>query len=273
MSSGGRIGAVVAGVLKTPVSWALWGGALLVGTLVPDSYIPLVAGGALGAQGLIAAAALRDPEFLRRTLRTHRVDRARRLLQRAREDTAALDTPTRERIEAILGAYESVCREAGAKETPRYARAPLAATVAQMGPLAERAARLAVRRAELARCLETVNPSELRGQAASLRVRRERAADPVLASQLEQALRSKEEETASYEAMTLTRNRIDGQLEAVECAFAALKARVLRFKSEDRTEWQAVGDHLHAEVATLTAQMDALDGSVREVLALRGSAG
>lgn len=258
---------MAAEVMKTPVSWGVWLSGLMAGVAL-EQVLPLM-GVAAGAQMLLVARAMNNPETVSRALRTQRIEEARQMLQCVQEDAARIDGATRERIQRILSAYEVICRESAARDVPRYAHAPLNETVAQMGHLATRAFELATRRGELAAGLEGISRSELAGQQASLRIRGERADDPMLKTQIEQSLRFKEEEIIACDAIQLAIRRIDGQLESVECAFAALKARVLRFKSDEKIECAAAGEELHEEIDTLTGQIDVLDQSVGEALALR----
>ncbi len=200
---------------------------------------------------------------------------ARRRLARLQDDVARLDDVTRARIGRICALDAAVRQHASAPDVPGFARRALAEAIREMEPLARKAADLACRRGDLAVLLENVNPGALRRELSTLRVRREQAAltDLVLQAQLDHALRFKNEESAAYQAIEQTLRRVDGQLESVECAFAAFKARVLRLKAGDEGAWSGtLGESLETDVETLSRQMDALDGSVNEVLAV-GSAG
>lgn len=194
-----------------------------------------------------------------------RAARVRRRLTQLRD---RLESGTRVRLDDVLIAFEDVCRDAFAGDLPEYAREAMGLTIDHLCGIAERTIDLADRRAELNSYLFGMNLNELRGQQASLRVRGEAADDPIVRDQLADALRFKTEEIAAYEAITLARTRIDGQLESVACAFAALRARLRRLKSDEKTEWTIAGRTLESEIGSLTGQMDALDRSVREVLAL-----
>lgn len=198
---------------------------------------------------------------------------ARRRLARLQDDVARLDDTTRARIERIRALEAAVRQHARAPDMPGFARRALAEAVCEMEPLALRAADLACRRGDLASLLENVNTGMLRRELSTLRVRREQAAsDPMLQAQLDQALRFKNEERCAYQAIEQTLRRVDGQLESIECAFAAFKARVLRFKAGDGAggAWgDTLGQSLETDIEILSRQMDALDGSVNEVLALR----
>lgn len=204
---------------------------------------------------------------------------ARRRLARVQDDAGNVDDATRARVGRIQRLHDEVEALVGAPDVPGYVRQTLADAARDMEPLAAQAANLAARRAALAASLEHVSLPALRREQTALRVRRDHAAtsDPALHAQLDQTLRFKTEEIEAYEAIAQTLRRVDGQLESVESAFAAFKARVLRFKSEGEAgEWaRAAGDDLRAgrDLSALSRQMDALDGSVREVLALRAGSG
>lgn len=196
---------------------------------------------------------------------------ARRRLAQLQDDVARLDDVSRARIGRIRALDAAVRQHAGAPDVPGFARRALAEAIQEMEPLALKAADLASRRGDLAALLENVNSGVLRRELSALRARREQAAltDPVLQAQLDHALRFKNEERAAYQAIEQTLRRVDGQLESVECAFAAFKARVLRLKAGDAAggAWSEVfGPGLEPDIETLSRQMDALDGSVHEVL-------
>ncbi len=201
---------------------------------------------------------------------------AHRRLAQLQDDVARLDDVTRARIGRIRVLDAAVRQHASAPDMPGFASGALAEAIREMEPLALRAADLACRRGDLAALLENVNAGTLRREISALRMRREQAGgDPLLQAQLDQALRFKNEERAAYQTIEQTLRRVDGQLESVECAFAAFKARVLRLKAGDADggAWsEAFGESLETDVETLSRQMDALDGSVDEVLAV-GRAG
>lgn len=254
---------ILRGVLARPAFWAVAAagtvGAVLAPTLAGDV---VMVGVAAWGEWAVVRAVRRDPGGIRV------------LLGRVREDAAHVDAVTRARVDGILCAYDAICRDAASKTVPRYARGPLAATVTHLEGLARRAALLATRRAELAQLLEGVHLSALRGRRASLQARSVRSAhdDPVLHQQLVQALRFKGEETKAYEAIEQTVRRIDGELESLECAFAAVKARLCRLKSgHGSTDWALAGEQMEREVAAVTIPMDSLDDALVEVLALRRS--
>lgn len=262
-----EVRAVVGEVLRTPPPWVLGVGAWL--TFMAVDEVLLADAAAVVTPGAVLLFALCNPKVRRGALRARTEREAERLLGPLRDDVSRLDASTRARLDAILRAYVAVCREGGADDVPRYAQAPLTATQTQMRRLVEQAAELAAHRAQLGAYVGSVSFPTLRGQQALLRVRHDRASDPVLRTQLEQSLRFKNEEADAYEAITVALGRVDGQLESIECAFAALQARLLRFKSDERTEWKQADQALHEEMSRLSAQVDALDQSVREVLLLR----
>jgi hypothetical protein len=271
--SGGRqrrVRAVVAQMFRTPFPWAVGAGAWLFGVAF-DQFLPAV-GAALAIQGGTILVALRDPDFLRVALRAQSENDARHLLQRLREDAPQNGAAVRDRLDAIFGAYLAISHECASGDVPRYARGPLAATLAQMEGLAEQAAELAGRRGELSVFIEGINRSDLYGQHAALKARHERAEDPVLKAQLAQSLHFKKEEVDAYDLIHLAIARVDGQLESIECAFAALKARIFRFKSDEKTEWSVAGEQLREEISTVSVQIDTLNDSLREALALRRGA-
>lgn len=202
-----------------------------------------------------------------------------RALRAVRDDHARVDAPTRARIDAILAAYEGFrCEIAETREEgiPVYARSPLLETARRMDSLALRAAELALRRSDIAHALEGVNLSEVRHRQARLRMRAERPEareDALIAGQIAQSLAFTESEAEAYEAMQRAMRRIDGQLETLECAFAAMKARLLRLKTDGHASWESGGESLVEEAAAVSRQMDSLDEAVNETVALLGRGG
>ena len=202
-----------------------------------------------------------------------------RVLRGIRDDCARVDAPTRARIDAILMSYEDFRREiihSSDDEIPAYAHAPLLETARRMDALGMRAADLALRRSEIARALEGVNLSEIRHRQARLRMRAdstEAREDALIAGQIGESLAFTESEIQAYEAMQRALRRMDGQLETLECAFAAMKARLLRLKTDKHARWESEGETLREEAAAVSRQMDALDDAVSEVALAAASAG
>jgi hypothetical protein len=268
--TGEVLAAVAADTLRRPPAVLPWAAAGLVWLIAPHLAPAVVAAALLGNLALIVGA-LRRPDALRDALRGRRAARARGRLRDLFEDAARIDATTRARLETVINAFDAVNAAAGSggggDDIPAYVRASLADTVTRMVQIAERTAALVESRAEMCRRMDSVSPSQAAAHRASLRGRRDGAADPDLRMQLDLSLRFKDEEIASYAAIERAIRRIDGQIETVVCAFAALQARVLQWKGDDPLEWPAVDADLRDEIGALSAQMDALDASVQEVLA------
>ena len=282
-SRGRRLWATAVAAFSAPPALALWGGALGLITFFDDSMVSpaLVGAGAGLVQAGLFAHAWRSPRFTRGVLGLLHVREVRRRLQQVTEDVARLDGRTRERAAAVLADFDAIQAAGKSKNLPGYARVLVDEVFRELVPLAARTGDLAKRRGELMTLLDGVNRPALFGQQAQLRTRLDQARrhdDSVEAAQLEQALRFKTDEADAYAAIEQAVRRIDGQLENVVCAFAALKARVLRLQSEDpqaaAPTAEATGAALHDELETVRRQMDVLDKSAREALTLRcGSTG
>src|SRR5262249_18783670 len=94
----------------------------------------------------------------------------------------------------------------------------------------------------------------------------EATTDPVTKSQYEQALKAREAELQTYQAISQATGRIDSQLENVEATFASWKAKVIRIKTADVASAASVSQGLYQELGALSSEIDLLDNSVKEAL-------
>nr|CAA9270948.1 hypothetical protein AVDCRST_MAG63-2927 [uncultured Armatimonadetes bacterium] len=262
--------------LATPLSRAVWIGSGLLWLALDQSGLSTAASAvcaaasALVVQTAAIAVMAQSPDFLREARRTFRQGEARRLLQQVARDDH-VDAATVQRLNRIVSDYETAHSQSVAGDVPRYARGAMGEAVARMSELVERAFDLTRHRGKLTAYLAGVNRPDLYGQQASLRLRLRQAQDEVLRGQIEQSLRFKDTEIRAYDGIQGVVARIDGQLESLECAFAALKARILHFKLADKAEWhEELGTAMDDDLRALTSQIDVLDASVREALTLRG---
>ena len=90
--------------------------------------------------------------------------------------------------------------------------------------------------------------------------------DPERKPEIEASLEAKKREIDDYRAIEQSSQRILEQLDAVECPFAGLRARLVRIKSTDITEWVAANEDLKTELGGLNTAVDTLELSINEAL-------
>ena len=262
LSTTQRLLLVAKSVLTSPVSLALWalGGALcLFGQwwgLLPAAIV---------SGGLIARA-LSDDDHLRRIFSQRYEREDRESEKRLEEYLERMDFETRQRIRYILQIRKEMAREARSPDVESYARKDLDRIASQLNPLVEQAVKLGERKQQLLKYLQNVDERSLKRYTSGLQQKIEACADPVEREQLQQALRAREAEAASYSAINQAARRIDSQLENVEATFASWKAKIIRIKTADVASAASVSESLFTELTDLSRQIDVLDSSVNEAL-------
>jgi hypothetical protein len=252
-------------VLLSPASIALWVIALIVAWLMRGSAIPL--GIALLAQIALLYSRLHDEAFLRR-LFSERYQREEALTEQQIEALLErMDFETRQRIRYILQLQKEIAREARADDVEGFVQKDLERISAQLLPLVQRAVQVATRKQQLTRYLNHVDERALKSLCANLQQKIQATADPVTKSQYEQALRRREAELQTYQAISQASRRIDSQLENVEATFASWKAKMIRIKTVDVASATAVSQGFYQELESLNSEIDLLDTSVSEALA------
>jgi hypothetical protein len=255
---------VVKDVLTSPLSMAIWaaGG---VASYWLSSIIPL--GLAAIAQVGLIYNNLNNEGRLRR-LFEERQEREQALSDQQIETLLEqMDFETRQRIRYIAQLQKEIVREARGEDVEDYARKDLDRIVGNLNPLVQRAVRLAMRKQQLTKYLHNVDERALKNYANTLKQRIESTTDPVSKSQYEQALRAREAELQTYQAIAQAAGRIDSQLENVEATFASWKAKVIRIKTADVASAASVSQGLYQELELLTSDIDVLDKSVSQALA------
>ncbi len=260
-------------VLASPVSLALWA----VGGVI--SYYLVTRGGHLNVVTLspvfLAAAVqigllytkLHDEEYLRRLFQNRQQKEENLSEAQVESLLEQMDFETRQRIRYILQLQKEVAREARGNDVASFARGDLERVAAQLAPLVQRAVRIAIRKQQLSKYLHNIDEKALTTYCSNLRQKIASTTDSVTKSQYEQALKSREAELQTYQAITQAADRIDSQLENVEATFASWKAKVIRIKTADVASAASVSEGLHQELDDLTSEIDLLDTSVSEALA------
>lgn len=184
------------------------------------------------------------------------------------EELQHLDVESRLRMRTILQLYKDLYGDVDDPDLQDYTISTFRTSVAQIGSLTERALRLARKKRDLQRYLDRNDETQLLNYLQDLQARTESTTDPVIQSQYEQAMSLKKRELEDYRAIATTVRRIDGQLENVECAFAGLRARVVRLKAADVTQWDVASEQLKGELESLSSVVEMLEQSVNEALSI-----
>jgi hypothetical protein len=263
-STGEKFWYVVKDTLLSPFSWAIWavGGVVSYGI---TSLIPLIFAG-LAQCGLIYNN-LQNEEYLRK-LFVERQEREETYTDQQVESLLEqMDFETRQRIRYILQLQKEISREARADDVESYTRKDLDRMASSLAPIVQRAIRLALRKQQLSKYLQNVDDRALKNYCSNLEQRIAKTDDPVAKAQYEQALRARQTELQTYQAIAQASGRIDSQLENVEATFASWKAKVIRIKTADLASAASASEGLYSELETLSSNIDILDKSVSQALA------
>lgn len=264
-SPSGKLRFVCLKILRGPESWGIWVAAGLAAGLLASGW-PLAV--ALAGQAAVFLWRLRDDRFLRTALGEWTERQEARAEEGIRALLDEMDAETRQRVQVALKIRQEIAREARADDVPSYARADLQNLAHALLPLVDRVARIARRLRQLQAHLSQVDERELVRYCESLRRRIEATTDPVTRAQYEEALHSREAELQTYRSIAQASARIASQLENLEAALASWRAKVVRVKVLDDAASVDLGAGLQSEVARLSGDIDLVDRSVSEALAL-----
>lgn len=270
LSTSERFWYVARKVLTSPFSLTLWAVGGVVSFYLAFHtglwWLPLLLTGA-GQVGLLYRR-LHDEEYLRRLFAARQEREETLTEQQAEALLEKMDFETRQRIRYILQLQKEIAREARADDVEPYSRRELEMIVARLSPLVQSAVRHATRKQQLTKYLHNVDDRALKNYCNNLRQRIESTTDSVAKAQYEQALRAREAELQTYQVIAQAAARIDSQLENIEATFASGKAKVIRIKTADVASAASVSERLYQELDALTAEIDLLDNSVNEALAV-----
>lgn len=211
---------------------------------------------------------VRNPLLIRQNAREQlRRDLSRRI-EWLEDSIQSLDVESRLRMRAVMRLYKDLLSDIEDPDLKDYTLSTLRASVAQIGSLTERALRLAKKRKDLQQYLDRTDQKVMEDYIKDLNSRIKSVNDPINKNQFEQALVLKKRELDDYQAIATTVSRIDGQLENVECAFSSLRARIVRLKAADITQWDAAGQQLKSDLETLSSVVETLEQSVNEALSI-----
>jgi hypothetical protein len=257
---------VVKNVLRSPLSLSLWAAAGVVSFILGWSLIPFGLAG-IGQIALLLSR-LRDDNYLRK-LFIQRLEQQEAETDRLIENVmGTLDFESRQRIRYIMQLQKEIVREARAEDVQSYIRTDLDRISSQLAPLVLRAVQMASKKQHLLRYLFNVDERALRNYCNTLKQRIQATQDEVTRSQYEQALKMRQMELEAYSAIAQAVSRIDSQIENIEATFASWKAKMIRIKTADIASAATVSQGLFQELELLTSDIDLLDNSVTEALAV-----
>jgi hypothetical protein len=255
------LGRVVKRALVTPVSLALLTGSAVC-AFVPAVWF--VSALALAAELGVLQLFIRDANFVRaireeeqRTARHQQVERIVRVQRAVDGETAGM-------LRRIQCLQEQLLQE---QENEEW-NSRFGSTLAPIAGLVDRCLLLAEKRHELRSYLEIRRPSELQRQAAQLETKLERVTDPITRQLYGQALEQKRGELENYCAIQQVVQRIDGQLDHVECSLGNLLGKLIRLKTADDAHRTGAQSQVSRELTDLAANLSALESSVSEMLTL-----
>jgi len=261
-STGRNLWTVIRRVLRQPLS----AGVLVLGAVFSLGYVSLVPlAGAVVLTVLYAAWKLRDESFIRAALReaAEREREARRADRTFRIE--ALDVDSRVRIKAIVRLQSEIAEDVADSPVDEVA-VGLADTVEQTEQVLERGLTMAEKRRELQHYLNRTDAGEIEARIHSLETKLGSETDPQRRAEIEASLAAKRQELDDYHAIRQASQRVLDQLDAIQCAFEGLRARLVRIKSSDVAEWTATNEELRTELSGLATAVDTVEHSIEEAL-------
>jgi len=266
----GNLLIVVRRALRQPFSLVtmLAGVALGMSLGNPLGIVPI--GLAAVAVGLYTVAKLNDEEFIRAAIRAEEVRmraiRSLKMTFRVEE----LDADSRVRMKNLIRLQNEIAEDVANSPIDEVS-AGLAATVDETDRLVERGLEMAGKRRELLRYLTKTDPTDIRTRIDNMAGKASSETDETRRAEMANALAAKRQELADYEAIEAAGKRILDQLDSIECAFSSLRARLVRIKSTDISDWTAASEELQTELMHLNTSVDTLEQSISEALAIGGA--
>lgn len=261
---------VIKRVLRTPASLITLTLAALF-ALIHNGWLGLaVLVGAVVGVSIYTVLKLQDESFIRATLREDH-ERVRRddLMDRTFR-IEELDVESRVRMKGIIKLQSEIAEDVAGSPVDGEA-AGLVDTVRQTDDLVERGLALSQQRRELLRYLTKTDESTIAARINSMEAKLETEQDPVRRSEIKASLASKRQELEDYGAIQRAAARVLDQLDGIECAFSSLRARLVRIKSTDVSEWLAANQELQTELGGLNTAVNTLAESINEALSVGGS--
>lgn len=254
---------VIQRALVTPISLALLTGAFVCAWMPATWPVALIA---LLAEGGVLQLLIRDAHFVRAI----RDDEQRAVQDRQSEQIARLrqqvDWETAEMLGRIHSLQEQLLQESGGEDGA--ARASFEISRGQIASLVDRCVHLGEKRHRLRGYLAAARPADLQRQASHIEAKLENTSDPIARQLYAEALEQKRGELENYCAIEQAVQRIDGQLNSIECGFGNLLGKLIRLKSVSGSQAMAAQTQVTRELNELSTTLTALESSVNEMLAL-----
>ena len=249
-----------------PLSLGLLGGGILWALLLHNSWL-----GGLGLGAAVAAVVayilikLQDESFIREALREAREQERRSNALKREFRIEELGVESRVKMKSIVKLQNEIAEDVVNSPIDEVA-VGLADTVAQTEHLTERGLAMAQKRRDLQRYLNKTDEKAIESRIESLQSRLEQESDADRRSEISVALAAKQHELDDYRAIEQSSQRILGQLDNIEYSFASLRAKLVRIKSTDVSEWVAANEELKTELGGLNTAVDTLEQTINEAL-------
>ncbi len=252
--------------LVAPFSLGLLAYGILWALLLHDRVLGILGlGGALAAVATYILIKLQDESYIREALRDARERERRTQAFKRGFRVEELEVESRIKIKSIVKLQSEIADDVVNSPIDEVA-VGLADTVTQTDHLVERAFSMAQKRRELQQYLNRTDDAAIESRIQSLNEKLAEHTDPQERAEIGLPLAAKQQELADYREIEQSAGRILRQLDGVECSFASLRARLVRIKSTDVSEWVAANEELKTELDGLSSSVDILEQSINEAL-------
>ncbi len=256
--------------LMAPFSLGLLAYGVLWALLLHDGVVGILGlGGALMAVAIYVLIKLQDESYIRDALRDAREHERRTQAFKRGFRIEELEVESRIKIKSIVKLQNEIADDVVNSPIDEVA-VGLADTVTQTEHLIERALSMAQKRRELQQYLNRTDDTAIESRIESLSEKLAEQTDPQQRAEIEISLVAKQQERDDYQAIEQSAGRILRQLDGIECSFASLRARLVRIKSTDISEWAAANEELKTELGGLSSSVDTLEQSINEALNSEG---
>ncbi len=247
------IGVLVAGLGLSALT--LWGWPALAAVVVEIVYI---------------AIKLRDDQFIRDSIAENRESQLRADRRDRMFRIEELDVESRVRMKSIVKLQKEISEDIVNSPVDEVTSG-LADTVERTEEIVDRGLAMAQKRRELERYLRRTERSAIEARVRALESKLASETDALRKSEIETALSAKRQELEDYHAIQQAAAQVLDQLDAIECSFQGLRARLVRITSTRLDDWVAARDELNTELGTITTSVDAVAQSVEEALSVGGN--
>lgn len=266
-SSGRHLMHVIRRALRQPFSAAV---LVLGGIWSLVTQNPLAFAGAIVAVLIYAFVKLQNESFIRAAIHEAQDARAREDRRNRTFRMEELDVDSRVRMKAIVK-LQSEIREDIANSPIDEVAAGLAATAEESESIVDRGLAMAQKRCDMLRYLARTDAHSIEARIHSLQAKLSEETDAGQRADLESQIASRQQELEDYKAISESASGVLEQLDSIEIAFSALRARLVRIRSTDIADWVQANTELQTELTGLQTAVDSVEKSVEEVLSIRGA--